>query len=61
MERYKKIELNEMSKPLAWIIEKIRALEPEINEHALKIMLFEQESTWKNPLQTGWLIYLSIQ
>ena len=58
MRKYETIKLDEMSKPLAWIIEKIRSLEPEINEHALKIMLFEQESTWKKSI-TNWLVDIS--
>jgi predicted nucleic acid-binding Zn finger protein len=58
MKKYERTEFDEMSKPLAWIINKVRALEPEINEHALKIMLFEQESTWKKSI-TNWLVDIS--
>jgi len=58
MKEHEYMLTEEMSKPLSWIIEKVRALEPEINEHVLKIMLFEQDSTWKKSI-TNWLVDIS--
>ncbi len=53
----KEIEENnaEFARPFAQIIEKIRSLEPEINTHIFKILLFEQESTWKKSI-TDWFL-----
>jgi len=54
---YKK-RFDEMSKPLKWVVEKIRSLEPEINRHLLKILLFEKQSTWKRDV-SDWLTDIS--
>lgn len=54
----RKRHIKEMSKPLKVVLNQIRSLEPEINKHILKILLFEQESTWKKSV-TNWLMDIS--
>jgi hypothetical protein len=56
MKKYE--NLYEMSKPISWVINKTQSLEPQINKHLLKILLFETESTWKKDA-SNWLVEIS--
>jgi hypothetical protein len=48
----------EMSIPMSDIIKSIRNIEYELNKHLLKILLFNQKSTWKKDA-ISWLIKIS--